>query len=61
MRVVHFEEVGKDADALRRFYGEAFDWQLRDVMDGAYYMVDTGGEGDVAGGIGAAPEGVPAT
>lgn len=55
--VVHFEVVGKDAGTLRKFYGEAFDWQLQDVMEGAYYMVNTGGEGEIAGGIGAAPDG----
>lgn len=59
--VVHFEVLGKDAGALRKFYGDAFGWELQDVMDGAYYMVNTGGEGDVAGGIGAAPEGTGAT
>jgi uncharacterized protein len=55
--VVHFEIVGKDASKLTKFYGDAFDWQLQDVMQGAYYMADTGGEGDIAGGIGADPEG----
>ena len=57
--VVHFEVVGKDAGTLRKFYGDAFDWQLQDVMEGAYYMVSTGGEGDLAGGVGAAPGGSP--
>jgi predicted enzyme related to lactoylglutathione lyase len=52
--VVHFEVVGKDPAALRDFYSSAFDWQLQDVMEGAYYMVSSGGEGDVAGGVGAA-------
>jgi hypothetical protein len=55
--VVHFEVTGTDAATLRKFYGEAFDWQLQDVMEGAYFMVNTGGEGDVAGGIGASPAG----
>jgi uncharacterized protein len=55
--VVHFEVVGKDAEALRKFYGEAFGWKLQDVMEGAYYMVDTGGDGAIPGGIGAAPDG----
>jgi uncharacterized protein len=55
--VVHFEVVGKDAGALREFYGGAFDWQLQDVMNGAYYMVNTGGEGEIAGGVGASPDG----
>jgi uncharacterized protein len=54
--VIHFEVLGSDAAALRRFYGEAFDWQLQDVMDGSYFMVNAG-ENAVAGGIGAAPDG----
>lgn len=55
--VVQLEVVGKDAATLTKFYGEAFDWQLQDVMDGAYSMVQTGGEGDIQGGVGAAPAG----
>src|SRR5947209_19927674 len=55
--VVHFEVVGKDAATLMKFYGDAFGWQLQDVMDGSYYMANTGGEGDIPGGIGAAPDG----
>lgn len=57
--VVHFEVTGKDAETLRKFYSEAFDWQLQDVMEGSYYMVNTGGEGEIAGGIGAAADGGP--
>jgi uncharacterized protein len=55
--VVHFEVVGKDAATLTKFYGEAFGWALQDVMQGSYYMANTGGEGDIPGGIGAAPDG----
>jgi predicted enzyme related to lactoylglutathione lyase len=55
--VVHFEVVGKDATTLTKFYGEAFGWQLEDVMEGSYYMANTGGEGDIPGGIGASPDG----
>lgn len=55
--VVHFEVVGKDANTLTKFYGEAFGWQLQDVMQGQYYMANPGGEGGIPGGIGAAPEG----
>ena len=57
--VVHFEVVGTDAAKLKTFYGDAFDWQLQDVMDGQYYMVDTGGEEGIPGGVGAAPGGQP--
>lgn len=55
--VVHFEVVGKDAATLTKFYGEAFGWQLEDVMEGSYYMANPGGEGGIPGGIGAAPQG----
>lgn len=54
--VVHFEVLGKDAGTLVNFYGEAFDWQLQDVMEGTYYMANTG-EGSIPGGIGASPDG----
>lgn len=53
--VTHFEVLGKDAAALHSFYGQAFDWQLEDVMNGAYYMVHPG-EG-VNGGVGSAQGG----
>jgi predicted enzyme related to lactoylglutathione lyase len=55
--VTHFEVIGKDADALQRFYGEAFGWQMQDVMNGAYYMVDPGADKGIRGGVGAAAEG----
>ena len=55
--VIHFEVLGKDPQALQRFYSEAFGWQLQDVMGGSYYMVNTGVDGAIAGGVGAAPPG----
>ncbi len=55
--VTHFEVLGNDAGALQRFYSEAFGWQMQDVMDGAYYMANPGGEGEINGGVGAAPQG----
>jgi predicted enzyme related to lactoylglutathione lyase len=55
--VVHFEVAGKDPAALVKFYGDAFGWQLEDVMQGAYWMANTGGDHDIPGGIGAAPDG----
>lgn len=50
--VTHFEVLGKDAPALRHFYGQAFDWDMQDVMDGDYYMVNPGS--GVNGGVGSA-------
>jgi predicted enzyme related to lactoylglutathione lyase len=54
--VVHFEVLGKDAATMAKFYGEAFGWQLRDAMEGSYYMVDTS-EGGIPGGVGVSPDG----
>ncbi len=53
--VTHFEVLGSDAGALQRFYGEAFGWQMQDVMGGSYYMANPGQGPN--GGVGAAPEG----
>ncbi len=55
--VTHFEVLGTDAGALQRFYADAFDWQMQDVMGGSYYMIDRGSEDGINGGVGAAPEG----
>jgi uncharacterized protein len=52
--VVHFEVLGNDAEALQRFYGETFDWQMEPVME-TYAMVQAG----IPGGVGAAPGGSP--
>ncbi|HEY7933831.1 MAG TPA: VOC family protein [Solirubrobacteraceae bacterium] len=54
--VVHFEVLGEDAQALSRFYGETFEWEMQPVMP-TYSMVRTGEDGAIAGGVGAAPEG----
>jgi predicted enzyme related to lactoylglutathione lyase len=53
--VVHFEVLGKDAQALQSFYGEAFGWKLEDVMEGSYYMAHPGS--GIDGGVGATPGG----
>jgi predicted enzyme related to lactoylglutathione lyase len=55
--VTHFEVLGANAETLQRFYGEAFGWQMQDVMDGSYYMAKTGVENGIEGGVGAAPPG----
>ncbi len=57
-QVVHFEVVGKDAKALRGFYGELFDWKFSQPMGPTDYSVLEGQEG-IGGGIGAGPEGYP--
>jgi predicted enzyme related to lactoylglutathione lyase len=54
--VVHFEVLGRDAEALQSFYRDAFDWELRSVMP-EYAMVAPGGEGGIPGGVGTSPDG----
>jgi predicted enzyme related to lactoylglutathione lyase len=62
--VVHWEVMGKDADALRKFYASMFDWNFDVDNPLGYGMVapdqnrspeDRG----IGGGIGAMPEGQP--
>ncbi|MDQ6933544.1 MAG: VOC family protein [Candidatus Eremiobacteraeota bacterium] len=59
--VVHFEIVGKDANLLRKFYRDAFDWQIGAPMSGVgvpdYTMVQPNEGSGIPGGIGEAPEG----
>ena len=60
--VVHFEIVGKDAQALRKFYHEAFDWAIDPPAQGAgipdYSIVHPAKSGaGIDGGIGTSPEG----
>jgi len=52
--VVHFEVVGKDAQALQGFYEDAFEWQMEEAIPNYYAMAHPGGEGGINGGIGAA-------
>jgi len=61
--VVHFEILGKDAQALQTFYRQAFDWEIGPRISGAelptYSMVYPHGGGGIDGGIGESPEGYP--
>jgi predicted enzyme related to lactoylglutathione lyase len=60
--VVHFEVVGKDGTALRSFYSQLFDWDLKADTEIEYAMVpreenvNPDGIG-IGGGVGQAPEG----
>jgi predicted enzyme related to lactoylglutathione lyase len=54
--VVHFEVLGKDAEALQRFYSQAFDWQV-DANNQMNYGMVAAQEGGIGGGVGPAPEG----
>jgi predicted enzyme related to lactoylglutathione lyase len=53
--VVHFEVLGKDAEALARFYGDTFEWDMQSVMP-TYSMARPVGEDGIGGGIGSTPE-----
>ncbi len=59
--VVHFEVLGRDPSALRKFYSEAFGWQLgpADESPLEYSMVHLKepGAGGIDGGIGKAQQG----
>ena len=45
-RVVHFEIPFDEGDRARRFYGEAFGWQLQGMPGMSYTLVTTGPSGD---------------
>jgi hypothetical protein len=56
--VVHFEIVGKDREAMQKFYSDLFDWKLDTNNPDDYGMVDHEGQG-IAGGIGGTADGAP--
>jgi len=49
-QVAHVEVVGKDAEALRGFYGEMFGWKFSEPMGPTDYSVLEDQEG-VGGGV----------
>ena len=60
--VVHFEIIGKDGDALKRYYSELFGWEIDDDNPMKYGVVQRDGNTNadgigIAGGVGAGPEG----
>jgi len=60
--VVHFEIMGRDGDALMRYYGELFGWEANADNPMRYGAIDreanTSADGiGIGGGIGSAPEG----
>jgi uncharacterized protein len=60
--VVHFEIVGKDVDALKRYYSELFGWEINSDNPMNYGTIDREGnltaDGiGIGGGIGPGPEG----
>jgi uncharacterized protein len=60
--VVHFEIVGKDPEALQRYYSELFGWSINADNPMKYGIIDregnTTGDGvGIGGGVGGGPEG----
>ena len=56
--VAFFEVVGRDAEALQVFYGDALGWQMRPFPPiQGYAIADPGAEGGIGGGIGPAYDG----
>ena len=63
--VVHFEIMGQDGEALKRYYGELFGWEIDSNNPMNYGIIDrernlnADGIG-IGGGIGQMPEGMGA-
>ena len=60
--VVHFEIVGKDGEALKRYYADLFGWEIDDNNPMKYGIVqreaNTNADGvGIGGGISTGPEG----
>ncbi len=58
-RVVHFEIIGKDGEALIDFYRKAFGWEIDDSNPMQYGLVQAQGEGSIGGGIASGESGQP--
>lgn len=58
-KVVHFEILGSDADGLHKFYGDLFDWEIQNIPEMGYGLVQPQGDGSIGGGIGKAQDGSP--
>ena len=56
--VVHFEIIARDADAIRDYYGDLFEWEYDADNPVSYAVVRRDDDAaSIGGGIGAAPEG----
>ena len=49
--VVHWEFWSEDPAKISEFYETVFDWQIREIPDLNYRLVETGGKGGINGGI----------
>ncbi|HEX8160236.1 MAG TPA: VOC family protein [Solirubrobacteraceae bacterium] len=62
--VVHFEIIGKDAEALRSYYSELFGWEINSENPIGYGVVQRDGNTNadgvgIGGGIAAGPDDYP--
>ena len=62
--VVHFEIMGKDGEALKRYYGELFGWEIDSNNPMNYGVVDreqnlTPDGIGIGDGVGEMPDGMP--
>ena len=56
--VAMFEITGRDGEALQRFYGDLFDWQIQAGVLGPGYGLVPAKEPGIGGGVGASQQGV---
>ena len=49
--VVHWEFWSEDPARVSRFYQEVFEWNIREIPDLNYRLVEPGGSGGINGGI----------
>ena len=56
--VIWFEVIGQDADKLKGFYRDLFDWEIEEGPQG-YGMAMPEGRDGLMGGIGSDPSGGP--
>ena len=54
--IVHFEVNGPDGQALATFYEALFGWELKQVPEFTYWLVDTKAGSGINGGIGGTTE-----
>src|SRR5262249_51659650 len=57
--VMWFEVVGKDGEALQKFYGQLFGWTFDTNNPMKYGMVQTGSDKGIPGGVGQAETDMP--
>lgn len=49
--VVHWELWSQDPEGVSDFYAKAFGWEMQNIPELNYRMVETGGVGGIKGGI----------